>query len=93
MSLKEPSEGIGAPRHVVIHNPEFAKWAGSDLGDKACLDGAKALAMTAIDFMTDAAMREQAKADFAATADSSARSVAAAYDPTGATNVGGCGCM
>jgi len=82
-----------APPHVVIHNPEFAKWAASDLGDKACLDGAKALAMTAIDYMTDAAMREQAKADFAATAESSARSVAAAYDPTGATNIGGCGCM
>ncbi len=82
-----------APPHVVIHNPEFAKWAASDLGDKACLDGAKALAMTAIDYMTDAAMREQAKADFAATADASARSVAAAYDPNGATNIGGCGCM
>ncbi len=82
-----------APPHVVIHNPEFAKWAASDLGDKACLDGAKALAMTAIDFMTDADMREQAKADFASTAASSARSVAAAYNPAGAANIGGCGCM
>jgi metal-dependent amidase/aminoacylase/carboxypeptidase family protein len=82
-----------APPHVVIHNPEFAKWAASELGDKACLDGAKALAMTAIDYMTDAVMREKAKADFAATAEGSARSVAAAYDPNGATNIGGCGCM
>jgi len=82
-----------APPHVVIHNPEFAKWAASDLGDKACIDGAKSLAMTAIDYMTDGAMREQAKADFAATAESSARSVGAAYDPNGSTNIGGCGCM
>ncbi|MBO6669742.1 M20 family metallopeptidase [Parvibaculum sp.] len=82
-----------APPHVVIHNPEFAKWAASDLGDKACIDGAKALAMTAIDYMTNAEMREKAKADFAATAESSARSVAAAYDPSGSTNIGGCGCM
>ncbi|MCF8469432.1 MAG: M20 family metallopeptidase [Parvibaculum sp.] len=82
-----------APPHVVIHNPEFAKWAASELGDKACLDGAKALAMTAIDFMTDADMRKQAKADFASTAESSTRSVAAAYNPAGAANIGGCGCM
>ena len=38
-----------APPHVVIHNPEFAKYAGSETGDAAVLDGAKALAMTAID--------------------------------------------
>ncbi|WP_339831936.1 M20 family metallopeptidase [uncultured Parvibaculum sp.] len=82
-----------APSHVVIHNPEFARWAASDRGDKACLDGAKALAMTAIDFMTDAAMREKAKADFAVTAESSARSVAAAYNPEGTAHIGGCGCM
>jgi hypothetical protein len=43
--------------------------------------------------MTDEEMREQAKADFAATAEGSARSVAAAYDPSGSTDIGGCGCM
>jgi len=82
-----------APPHVVIHNPEFARWAASELGDKACIDGAKALAMTAIDFLTNADMRAQAKADFEATAASSARSVAAAYNPEGEANIGGCGCM
>ena len=66
-----------APPNVVIHNPEFARWAGSELGDKACIDGAKALAMTAIDYMTDAGLREKAAAEFAATAESSARSIAA----------------
>jgi metal-dependent amidase/aminoacylase/carboxypeptidase family protein len=40
-----------SPPRVVIHNPEFAKWAGSEMGDAAALDGAKALAMTAIDYL------------------------------------------
>ncbi len=46
-----------APRDVVIHNPEFAKWAGSAMGDAAALDGAKLLAMTAADFLTDGELR------------------------------------
>ncbi|HUD53468.1 M20 family metallopeptidase [Parvibaculum sp.] len=81
-----------APPNVVIHNPEFARWAGSETGDKACIDGAKALAMTAIDYMTDADLRGRAAAEFAATAESSARSIAAAYDPSGIAEIGGCGC-
>ena len=52
-----------APPNVVIHNPEFAKWAGSDLGDAAALDGAKSLAMTAIDYLASGTLqRETAKA-------------------------------
>lgn len=81
-----------APANVVIHNPEFAKWAGSDLGDKAVVDGAKALAMTAIDALTDKEMREAAKAEFALTADKSADSVSRAYNPDGLADIGGCGC-
>jgi len=81
-----------APAHVVIHNPEFARWAASDLGDKACIDGAKALAMTAIDFLTDEAMRNEAKEEFKKTAAFSARSVLAAYNPDGVQEIGGCGC-
>ncbi|KAB7739054.1 amidohydrolase [Parvibaculum sedimenti] len=81
-----------APPNVVIHNPEFARWARSDLGDKACIDGAKALAMTAIDYLSDADLRAKTAADFAATAEASARSVAAAYDPRGTAEIGGCGC-
>ena len=46
-----------APPDVVIHNPEFTKWAGSETGDAAAIDGAKLLAMTAADFLTDAALR------------------------------------
>ncbi len=81
-----------APPNVVIHNPDFARWAGSELGDKACIDGAKALALTAIDYMTDARLRDDAATEFAATAQSSARSIAAAYDPNGVAEIGGCGC-
>ncbi len=47
-----------APREVVIHNPEFAKWAGAAMGDAAALDGAKLLAMTAADFLTDGSLRK-----------------------------------
>ena len=81
-----------APQHVVIHNPEFARWAASDMGDKACIDGAKALAMTAIDYLTDADLRKQAADEFAASADVSAAAVAAAFQPQGTVNLGGCGC-
>ncbi|MEQ9146418.1 MAG: M20 family metallopeptidase [Parvibaculaceae bacterium] len=81
-----------APPSVVIHNPEFAKWAASDMGDKACLDGAKALAMTAIDFMTDRKMQEAARTQFEETAENSARSVEAAYNASGTIALGGCGC-
>jgi amidohydrolase len=53
-----------APPDVVIHNPEFARWAGNETGDRAALDGAKALAMTALDFMTDADLRARTAAAF-----------------------------
>ncbi len=53
-----------SPLHVTIHNPEFAKYAGSEMGDTAALDGAKALAMTALDYFTDADLRERARAIF-----------------------------
>lgn len=53
-----------APEEVTIHNPDFANWAGSQSGDNAMLDGAKALAMTAIDFIMDEPLREKIIADF-----------------------------
>jgi amidohydrolase len=53
-----------APPEIVIHNPAFAHWAGSDMGDKAALDGAKSLAMTALDFLHDAALRDSVRASF-----------------------------
>ena len=55
-----------APLHCTIHNAEFEKWAGSEMGDEAALDGAKALAMTAIDFLSDADLRERTRLIFEA---------------------------
>ena len=86
-----------APPSVVIHNPEFAKWAASERGDKAVIDGAKSLAMTAIDVLTDKKMMQQAKEDFAATAEFSAQSIAQAWHGEGGHEngdaaLGGCGC-
>jgi len=57
-----------APPHCTIHNPEFAKWAGSEMGDAAALDGAKALAMTAIDFLCDEDLQQRARSWFQETA-------------------------
>jgi amidohydrolase len=53
-----------APIDCPIHNPEFAKWAGSEQGEAAGLDGAKALAMTALDFLCDAGLQQRARAVF-----------------------------
>lgn len=53
-----------APRNVVIHNPEFAKWAGSEMGDRAALDGAKALAMTAVDYLLSPELQADASKAF-----------------------------
>jgi metal-dependent amidase/aminoacylase/carboxypeptidase family protein len=55
-----------SPLHVTIHNPEFEKWANSEMGDAAALDGAKALAMTVLDFFADPELRERASAIFEA---------------------------
>ena len=46
-----------APADVVIHHPDFARWAGSEMGDQAALDGARALAMTTIDYLTSEPLR------------------------------------
>jgi len=54
-----------APRNVVIHNPEFTHWAGSESGDLAALDGAKALALTAAEFLLSPQLQAQTKKAFA----------------------------
>ena len=50
-----------APPHCTIHNAEFAVHAGAEIGDAAALDGAKALAMTALDFLSDPDLRERSR--------------------------------
>jgi len=53
-----------APRNVVIHNPEFARWAGSETGDLAALDGAKSLALTAAEFLLDKQLQADTRKAF-----------------------------
>lgn len=53
-----------APANVVIHNPEFAKWAGSETGDQAALDGAKSLALTALDFLLEESLQKSSAEAF-----------------------------
>lgn len=81
-----------APPDVVIHNPEFARYAASERGDQAVLDGAKALAMTALDVMTDATLRQNAQQAFDETADKSREALKMAYHEHGDRALGGCGC-
>lgn len=49
-----------APSGVAIHTEEFARYARSESGDLGVLDGAKALAMTAIDLWQSAELRSKA---------------------------------
>lgn len=79
-----------APLDVVIHDPEFTRWAASDAADKAVIDGAKALALTALDLMADGHTLARVKADFAATEDLSRLAVA---EVSGQHHHGHCGCM
>jgi metal-dependent amidase/aminoacylase/carboxypeptidase family protein len=60
-----PSIAI-APQHVPIHTVEFRELAASDAGHSGLLDGAKALAMTGIDVLADAGLRERMWDEFRA---------------------------
>lgn len=53
-----------APRGVGIHTPEFEIHAGSELGDRAVIDGAKAMAMTIADLWESADQLAQVRAAF-----------------------------
>jgi hypothetical protein len=50
----------------VGHTPEFAKAAGSSRGHEAVILSAKAMAMTAVDILTDARFASKMKAEFQA---------------------------
>jgi amidohydrolase len=88
-----------APEDVIIHNAEFARWAASERGDAAVMDGAKSLAQTALDLMCDTALLERTRADFAATAELSKSALARMKEkvPQSVPSVhhhghAGCGC-
>jgi len=82
-----------APPGVIIHNPEFTRWAASEKGDEAVIEGAKSLAMTALDIMSDAGLLKAARADFDATAQFSKSSLAKSREPVAHAHAhAGCGC-
>ncbi len=56
-----------APMNVSIHNSDFAAYAGGESGDLAALDGAKALAMTALDYFCSPALQERTRNVFEQT--------------------------
>ena len=56
-----------APDDVAIHTPDFAEYARGPSGDAAVIDGAKALAMTAVDCWMDDAVLPAMQAEFAAS--------------------------
>lgn len=49
-----------APDGVAIHTAEFARWAVAETADRAVVDAAKTLAMTAIDVWVDPDLRRRA---------------------------------
>jgi amidohydrolase len=53
-----------APLNCSIHNPEFEQWAGGEMGDEAAVDGAKALAMTAVDYLCSPELRQRTRESF-----------------------------
>ena len=53
-----------SPPGVPIHTTEFAIFAAEEQGDRAVLDGAKALALTAIDVLGNGELRERAWRQF-----------------------------
>jgi amidohydrolase len=53
-----------APRGVSIHTAEFARFARAEEGDRALIDAAKAMAMTAVDVLTDGKLRKRMRDNF-----------------------------
>ncbi len=93
-----PMLGV-APPGVIIHNPEFTRYAASEKGDAAVIDGAKSMAMTALDLMFDPHKMAVAKNDFDATAALSQAAIARSREPMKighdhghSHGAGGCGC-
>jgi amidohydrolase len=90
-----PMMGV-APSNVIIHNAEFARYAAMPKGDQAVIDGAKAMAMTALDLMGDAAFLAKVTSDFEATREISETAIARSREPVKqghhAHVHGACGC-
>lgn len=52
------------PKEVVAHSPQFAEAAISDRADRALITAAKALAMTAVDLLSNAAVMSRVQQEF-----------------------------
>ena len=61
-----------APANVPLHSVEFAQWAAAESGQRAAIDGAKALAMTALDVLCRPDLVAAMQAAFAAESGSDA---------------------
>ena len=57
-----------APAGTPIHTSEFAEYAASPDGDRAVLEGAKAMALTIVDCWSDQRILVEAQAEFKARA-------------------------
>jgi len=55
-----------APAGVPIHTRDFTEYAGSEAGDRAVIDGARAMAMTVVDLWLDERLRARVNDEFAA---------------------------
>lgn len=55
-----------SPPDVPLHSTEFARWAASEEGDRAVLDGAKAMAMTVMDLWLAEGAADEVRAAFGA---------------------------
>ena len=53
-----------APEGVSLHTPEFADYATNEEATRAILDGAKIMAMTAIDMWLSKALQDDVKVAF-----------------------------
>ena len=53
-----------APSGTAIHTLDFAKASITDQADRAVIDGAKAMAMTAIDFWTSTDLQRSIREEF-----------------------------
>jgi metal-dependent amidase/aminoacylase/carboxypeptidase family protein len=64
-----------SPPMVPLHSAEFAQWAGSQDGRQAVVDGAKALAMTALDVLRKPQLLAEVRAAYAAQQQGAAASL------------------
>jgi amidohydrolase len=65
MPAIHPMIAVSEPT-VALHTTEFAAAAGGPAGDSAVRDGAVGLALTAVDYLADAELRDAVHAEFAA---------------------------